>query len=75
MEFVQSWPSPGRMVRVPGRGLLQIFSRLVWHAMKKWTQSDVRVCKNEGSKRSNNSETGGQQDRKSRRKLLQNTLK
>ncbi len=39
--------------------------------MKKWTQQVLRFCKNEGSKRSNNNEKGGQQDWKSRRKLAQ----
>ncbi len=39
--------------------------------MKKWTQWDLRFCKNEGSKTSNNNEKGDQQDRKSRRKLVQ----
>ncbi len=38
---------------------------------EKWTQRDLRFCKNEGSKRSNDNEKGGQQDRKSRRKLVQ----
>ncbi len=41
------------------------------HVMKKWTQQDLRLCKNDGSKRSNNNVKGGQQDRKSRRKLVQ----
>ncbi len=44
---------------------------LYWqHVMKKWTQQDLRFYKNEGSKRSNNNEKGGQQDRKSRTKLV-----
>ncbi len=30
--------------------------------MKKWTQSDLRFCKNEGSKRSKNNEKWGQLD-------------
>ncbi len=36
---------------------------------EKWTQRDLRFCKNEESKISNN-EKGGQQDRKSRRKVV-----
>ncbi len=43
--------------------------------MKKWTQQDLRFCRNEGSKRSKNCKKGGQQDRKSRRKLTQNASK
>ncbi len=39
--------------------------------MKKLTQWDLRFCQNEESKRSNNNEKEGQQDRKSRRKLVQ----
>ncbi len=42
--------------------------------MKKWTQSDLRFCKNEESKRSKNNKIGGQQDGKSRRKLVENML-
>ncbi len=42
---------------------------------KKWTQSDRRFRKNEASKRSENNEKGGQQDRKSRRNLVQNGSK
>ncbi len=33
--------------------------------MKKWTKSDLKFCKNEGSIRSKNIEIGGQQDCKS----------
>ncbi len=47
------------------------FNVLFQHAMKKWTQQDIRFCKNEGSKRSKNCKKEGQQDRKSRRKLVQ----
>ncbi len=36
------------------------FSSGVQHMMKKWTQSDLRFCKNEGSKRSKKNEKGGQ---------------
>ncbi len=32
----------------------------VQQAMKKWNQSDLRFCKNEGSKRSNNCKKEGQ---------------
>ncbi len=39
-----------------GGALHQIFNGGVQHTMKKWTQQDLRFCKNEGSKRSNNSE-------------------
>ncbi len=54
-------------------------SPIVWwggvqQAMKKWTQRDLRFCKNEGSKDlTNNNEKGGQQDRKSRSKFVQMT--
>ncbi len=40
---------------------------------KKWNLSDLRFCNNEGSKRSKNNEKGGQQDRKSKGKLIQNS--
>ncbi len=41
----------------PGVGVLhQIFSREVRHAIKKWTQSDLKFCKNEGSIRSKTNE-------------------
>ncbi len=39
---------------------------------KKWTQSDLKFCKNEGSIRYKTNEKGGQLDRKLRRKLIQN---
>ncbi len=58
-----------------GAALHQIFGGRVQHAMKKWTQWDLRFCKNEGSKRSKNCKKGDQQDRKSRRKLVQNASK
>ncbi len=38
--------------------------------MEICTNSDLRFNKNEGSKRSKNNEKRGQQDQKSRRKLL-----
>ncbi len=41
------------------------------HVMTKWTQWYLRFFKNEESKISNNNEKGGQQDRKSRRKVVQ----
>ncbi len=42
-----------------GRGVLhQIFCNWVQHAIKNWTQSDIRFCKNEGSKRSKTNEKG-----------------
>ncbi len=39
---------------------------------KKWTQSDLKFRKNEGSIRSKTNEKGGQLDRKVRPKLMQN---
>ncbi len=39
---------------------------------KKWTQSDLKFCKNEGSIRSKTNEKGGQLDWKLRWKLMQN---
>ncbi len=36
------------------------------------TQLDQTFCQNEKSKRSKNNEKGGQQDRKTRRNLVQN---
>ncbi len=33
-----------------GGGLHQIFGRGIEYIMNKWTQSDVRFCKNEGQK-------------------------
>ncbi len=50
--------------------LHQIFDSQVQHAIKNWTQLDLRFCKNEGSKRSKINEKEGQLDRKSRRKLI-----
>ncbi len=47
----------------------------VQHAMKQWTKSDLMFCKNERSKRSKNNEKWGQQNKKSRRKWVQNVLK
>ncbi len=55
-----------------GRGVLhQIFSNQVQHVIKNWTQSDLRFCKIERSKRSKINEKRGQLDRKSR-KIIQN---
>ncbi len=55
------------------RGVLhQIFGREVQHAIKKWTQSDLKFCKNEGSIRSKTNEKGGQLDKKLRLKVMQN---
>ncbi len=55
-----------------GGGLHQIFGTQVQHTKKKWTQSDLSFCKNEGSKNLNlmekgvnwieNEEKGGQSD-------------
>ncbi len=39
---------------------------------ENWTQSDLKFCKNDGSKRSKINEKGGQLDQKSWRKLIQN---
>ncbi len=39
-----------------GGAFHQLFGGGVQHAMKKWTQQDLRFCKNEESKRSNNNE-------------------
>ncbi len=39
---------------------------------KKWTQSDLKFCKNEGSIRSKTNEKGSQLDQQLRRKLIQN---
>ncbi len=48
-----------------GWGVLhQIFSGKFRHAIKKWTQLDLKFCKNEGSIRSETNEKGGQLDRK-----------
>ncbi len=50
-----------------GEGVLhQIFDTRVQHTAKKWTQSDLRFCENEGSKRFKINEKGGQLDRKLR---------
>ncbi len=58
---------------VGGGGVLhQMFGRGVQHGIKKWTQSDLKFCKNEGSIRSKTNENGSQLDRKLRRKLIQN---
>ncbi len=55
--------------------LHQIFNNRVQHAIKNWTQSDLRFCQIEGQKDLKINEKGGQLDRKSRRKLTQNDLK
>ncbi len=47
------------MNEMPGV-LHQIFGRKVRHMIKKWTQSDLKFCKNEGSIRSKTNEKGGQ---------------
>ncbi len=51
-----------------GGVLHQIFGRVVRHVIKKWTQLDLKFCKNERSIRSKTNEKGGQLDRK----LIQN---
>ncbi len=55
-----------------GEVLHQIFGNQVQHVIKEWTQPDLRFCKNKDSKRSKINEKGGQLDRRSRRKLIQN---
>ncbi len=56
-----------------GGVLQQIFSGWVHQHVKIiWTQSDLRFCENEGLKLSKINEKGGQLDRKSRSKLIQN---
>ncbi len=53
------------------KGVLhQIFGTEVQHAITKWTQSDLKFCKNEMSIRSKTNEKGGQLDQKLRRKLI-----
>ncbi len=52
--------------------LHQIVGREVRHAIKKWSQSDLKFCKNEGSIRSKTNEKGDQLNRKLRPKLIQN---
>ncbi len=49
-----------------------MFGREFRHAVKEWTQSDLKFCKNEGSIRSKTNVKGGQLDRKLRRKFIQN---
>ncbi len=59
-----------------GRGVVlhQIFSSQVQHAKINWTQSDLRFCENEESKRSTTNEKGDQLHCKSRSKFIQNAL-
>ncbi len=55
----------GYYIIVPGGGeLQQIFGSQVQHMRKNWTQSDVRFCENEGSKRFKINEKGGQLNKK-----------
>ncbi len=50
---------------MPLRGVLhQVFGNWVQHAIKDWTQSDLKYCINEGSKRSKIDEKGSQLDQK-----------
>ncbi len=53
------------------RGLGGVLCR-VQHAKNNWNQLDLKLCKNEGSKRSKINEKGGQLDKKSWRKFIQN---
>ncbi len=46
------WRSSWRCGERGGGILHQIFGNRVQHAIKNWTKSDLRLCKNEGSKRS-----------------------
>ncbi len=55
-----------------GGVLHQIFGTEVRHAIKKWTQSDLKICKNEVSIRFKTNVKGGQLDRKLIQKLIQN---
>ncbi len=50
---------------------LSMMKWVVQHTITNWSQSDLRFCKNEGSKRSKINKKGDQLDRKSRRKLIQ----
>ncbi len=57
----------GRLVHHTNYGtrvgvLHQIFVRQVQHAKENWTQSDLRFCENEGSKRSKINDKGDQLD-------------
>ncbi len=45
--------------RMGGGEFHQIFSKEGRHAIKKWTQSDLDFCKNEGSIRSETNEKRG----------------
>ncbi len=50
-----------------GGGVLQhIFGRGVHHAIKNWTETDLRFCENEGSKRSKINWKRGQLHQKSK---------
>lgn len=49
-----------------------IFGSWVEHTIKNWTKSDLKLCKNEGSKRSQINEKESPLDRKSSRNLIQN---
>ncbi len=57
---------PGGVITEPrgsvnsGSGTSPNFGNQVQHAIKNWIQSDLRFCKNEGSKRSKINENGGQ---------------
>ncbi len=55
-----------------GGGLHTIFGSQVQYAKTNWTLLDLRFCENEGSERSKINGKGGQLDRKSRRKSIQN---
>ncbi len=53
-------------------GTLSNFPKPVSACERKWNQSDLRFCDNEGSNRFKINEKGGQLDRKYRRKFIQN---
>ncbi len=54
--------------------LHQIFSTRDQHAKKNWTQSDLRFCEIEGSKRFKINEKSGQLNRKLRENLYEMLL-
>ncbi len=56
----------------PHKVLQQIFVNWVQHVIKKWTQLDLRFCKNEGSITSKINEKWVNWIEKAMRKLIQN---
>ncbi len=47
MWYKVEWPGAS----LEEGGILQIYGRVAQHTMKKWALSDLRFCKNEGSKK------------------------